>query len=337
MVCHRRRPPAGPAPRTPYNRRIHEPDRTVGRKNRRRVEGWQRWHPRWWGTWLLVFVMWLIAWLPWRVQQALGSGLGRLLYRLGGTRREVARANIRACFPQLDAPAQEKLVRDTFVANAKGYIECTVGWWRSARPYARRMIVHGGDTVRETLAQGRGILLLGAHFSILDFALPLVAQVAPIAYMYRPNDNPVLDSVIERRRGAFRDASFTKFQLRQMIDYIRGGGMCWYACDQDMGPRNSVFAPLFGVPAATLTTPGWLARETGARVMFLSQFRHADGVYELRFIDMPEAFPADDEVENARLINAMIEQEIARDPSQYLWLHRRFKTRPKGEPPIYRR
>ena len=295
----------------------------------------QRLHPRWWGTWLLVFLMWLIAWLPWRLQQAIGSGLGRVLYALRGSRRRVTEANIDACFPSLDAAQREQLVRDTFVANAKGYIECTVGWWRSAKPYARRMRLHGDDTVRETLASGRGILLLGAHFSILDFALPLVAEVAPVAYMFRPNDNPLLNEVIERRRGAFRAGAFTKFQLREMIDHVRAGNMCWYACDQDMGRRNSVFAPLFGVPAATLTTPGWLARETGARVMFLSQFRHADGVYEVRFTDFPDAFPSDDEVENARMINAMIEQEVGRDPAQYLWLHRRFKTRPEGEPPIY--
>lgn len=306
-------------------------------KDRKPVTGWRRFHPRWWGTWALIGFMRLISLLPWRVQQALGTALGRLLYRLGGPRREVTRRNIALCFPELDADRREQLVRDTFVANAKGYVECTVGWWRSARPYAQRMVVHGGDEVRRTLASGRGVLLLGAHFSILDFALPLVATVAPVAYMYRPNDNPVLDAVIEARRRRFADRAFTKFQLREMIEYLRGGGMCWYACDQDMGRRYSVFAPLFGVPAATLTTPGWLARESGARVMFLSQFRLGDGVYELRFADMPEEFPSDDEVENARMINRMLEQEIRRHPEQYLWLHRRFKTRPPGEPSLYGR
>lgn len=306
-------------------------------KNREAPTGLARWHPRHWGTWLLVFLMWLMAWLPYRLQQALGTGLGRLLYRLGGSRRRVTEANIGACFPELDPTQQDALVRETFVANAKGYVECTVGWWRSIEPYAMRMRVHGGDEVRRTLDSGRGILLLGGHFSILDFALPLVAAVAPVAYMYRPNDDAVLDSVIEYRRSLFRAGSFTKFQLREMIEHIRAGNMCWYACDQDMGPKNSVFAPLFGVPAATLTTPAWLARETGARVMFLSQFRHADGVYELRFTDMPEGFPGDDEQANARMINSMLEQEIRRDPAQYLWLHRRFKTRPEGEPSLYGR
>ena len=299
------------------------------------VEGLSRAHPRYWGVWMLVFVMWLIALMPYRVQQALGAGLGQLLYAFGGSRRRVTEANIDGCFPNLSPSERTQLVKDTFVANSKGYIECTVAWWRSMAPYAPKMKVHGIEDVRETLNAGKGILLLGAHFSILDLALPLIAELAPIAYMYRPNDNPVLDSVIERRRGVFRSASFTKFELRDMVEFIRAGNMCWYACDQDMGPKNSVFAPWMGVSAATLTTPSWLARETEAKVMFLSQFRHPDGVYELRFTAMPQEFPVENELENARMVNDMIASEIRRHPAQYLWLHRRFKTQPKGQPSFY--
>ena len=292
------------------------------------------WHPKFWPTWFLLGIMRLLSWLPYPVQQALGAGLGRLLYRMGGSRRRITSANIRACFPELGPQQQEQLVRDTFVANAKGYVECTVGWWRSARPYTDRLIVDGEQHVRDAQAAGKGILLIGGHFSILDFALPLVAHVAPVAYMYRPNDNPLLNAMIERSRRNFCDAAFTKKELRALIDYVRDGNMAWYAIDQDFGRKNTVFAPFFGVQASTFTTAAWLARETGAKVLFLSQFRESDRVYRLRFRPV-EQFPVEDEVVNATILNRVLEEEIRRCPDQYLWLHRRFKTRPDGEPSIY--
>lgn len=292
--------------------------------------------PRYWGTWLLLGVMRLVSLLPWLGIQAIGSGLGRLLYRLGGSRRAVAEANIRACFPELTAQEQQQLVRDTFIANAKGYVECTHGWWRDIGPYARKMNVEGLEFVEAAKAQGKGVLLVGGHFSILDFALPLVAAAAPVGYMYRPNDNPLLNAIVERSRRRYCSAAFTKLELRDMIQYIKASNMVWYAVDQDMGPKHSVFAPFFGIPAASIKTTGWLARASDAVVLMLSQFRGPNGVYTIRFTPVPD-FPTSDDVQNATVLNQLLEAEIRRHPDQYLWLHRRFKTRPEGAEPFYPR
>lgn len=292
-------------------------------------------HPRHWGAWLLLGLMWLLAQLPHGAQQRVGRALGRLGYKAGGSRRAMTEANIRACFPELDAEAQDALVRRTFEANAVGMVECTQSWFGDMQRYRDSLIVDGEDVLRAALAKG-GVLLYGGHFSILDFALPLVDAVHPVAYMYRPNANPLLDEVIEARRAPFRHANFSKRELRDLIDYLRAGHMAWYAFDQDQGLKHSVFAPFFGVQTATLKTLGWLTRESGATPLFMSQWRDNDrGQYRLRFRALPAEFPTDDDVRNATLLNAMMEEEIRRDPAQYLWLHRRFKTRPEGEPAIY--
>lgn len=292
-------------------------------------------HPRHWGAWLLLGVMWLLAQLPHGAQQRVGRALGRLGYKAGGSRRAMTEANIRACFPELSPEQQDALVRDTFEANAVGMVECTQSWFGSMERYRRDLVVEGEDALREALDKG-GVLLYGGHFAILDFALPLVDAVHPVAYMYRPNANPLLDEVIEARRAPYRHANFSKRELRDLIEYLKDGNLAWYAFDQDLGRKHSVFAPFFGVQTATLKTLGWLTRESGATPMFMSQWRDNDqGQYRLRFRRVPEPFPSDDDVENATILNAMMEEEIRRDPAQYLWLHRRFKTRPPGAPPIY--
>ena len=290
--------------------------------------------PRWWPTWLVIFLMWLISRMPWRGVQAAGTGIGLLLYKLGGSRRRVTEVNIAKCFPELDEAQQAQLVRDTFIANAKGYSESTIAWFRSIDRYAERMQVHGREHVQAAFDRGQGVLLVGAHFSMMDLAIPLVSRTIPVGYMYRPNDNGLLNAMVERSRRRFVERAFTKFELREMIEHLAKGHAVWYAIDQDMGPKHSVFAPFFGVPAASVKATGWLARESGAAVIMLSQFRGDDGVYTLRFTPV-EGVPTDDDVANATAINQTLENEIRRDPVQYLWLHRRFKTRPEGEASFY--
>ena len=293
-------------------------------------------HPKYWPTWLVVAVLYLISLLPYNFQQKLGEWIGKLFYRLGGTRRKIVEKNIAACFLELSPEEQRKLVLDSLIANAKGYIECTVGWWRPMDRFHQSLQVHGLEHLREAERRGKGILLLGGHFSILDFAGPLISRVLEFNYMYRPHNNPLFNAVIERSRQRFMNRSFTKKQLHDMIAFIKQGNLVWYGFDQDFGRRNTVFAPFFGVPAATLTTPAWIARRTGATVLMVSQFREGNGVYSLYFSPIFENYPTDDEIENATRINAQLEAEIRRDPDQYLWLHRRFKTRPPGEPNFYR-
>jgi len=282
-----------------------------------------------------MFIMYLVSFLPYRRKIQLGEWLGRQLHRFGGNRRRTAMGNIKACFPELSVKEQEQMVLDTFISNSIGYIESTIAWWRPIQPFLDTLEVHGREHLEEALSRGKGVLLVGGHFSIMDFAGPLVHHCVDFNYMYRPQNNKLFNALIERSRRRYSGVSFDKRQLKQMLEFIKQDNLVWYGPDQDLGLRQGVFAPFFGVPAATLTTPAWIARETGATVLQISQFREQNGVYSVYFSPILEGFPSDDEVENATRINAGLEQGIRIHPEQYLWLHRRFKTRPEGEPSLY--
>jgi KDO2-lipid IV(A) lauroyltransferase len=292
-------------------------------------------HPKYWPTWLLIGVLRLIAFLPYGVIQSIGTALGKLFYKVGGSRRRISEKNIVACFPEFTPEEQTKLVIDSFIATAKGYVESTLSWWGNMQPYLDNLEVHGLDHFEAAKKQGKGVLILGAHFSILDFAQPLVDKTFGFNYMYRPNNNKLFDAVIERSRAKYNPVKFDKKHLKEMIEFIKEGGWVWYGCDQDFGKKNSVFAPFFGIQAATLTTPAWIARETGAPVIALAQFREGYGRYSIRFSPVLDNFPTEDEEANAAQFNKILEDFVRLHPEQYLWMHRRFKTRPEGEPSFY--
>lgn len=285
----------------------------------------------------MLFLMYLISFLPYKAKQGLGRWLGIRLYKLGGSRYRTARGNIKACFPELSEQEQEELIKNTFISNAIGYVESTIAWWRPVQPFLDKLEVHGKAHLDEALGRGKGVLLVGGHFSIMDFAGPLVHHVTTFNYMYRPQNNKLMNAFVERSRRRYSGESFTKRQLKDMNEFIREGNLVWYGPDQDVGvgPKRGIFAPFFGVPAATLTTPEWIARETGATVLQISQFREQNGVYSVHFSPILEGFPGDDELENATRLNKGLEDAIRLHPEQYLWLHRRFKTRPEGEPSLY--
>ncbi|MDO3721321.1 lysophospholipid acyltransferase family protein [Marinobacter sp. chi1] len=294
------------------------------------------WHPAFLGAWITVFILWLVSLLPMATKQRFGDWLGRKLARKLKSRARVVDANLKACLPELDDAARKRLVEDTFVASTRGMLESTHAWWRDVAPYCESEIVLGREHLEEAREQGRGVLLIGGHYSIFDFALPLVASnLDKPGYMYRPNNNPVIDRMIERgRRRHFNIRPFTKRELRPMMEFLKEGGQVWYACDQDFGRKTEVFAPFFGIQAGCITTPSYIARESGAAIICVSHLRLPDGGYRVEFSPIQEGF-GDDPKQDAETWNRFIERTIRELPDQYLWLHKRFKTRPEGAPSIY--
>ncbi|MCM0613765.1 lysophospholipid acyltransferase family protein [Marinobacter sediminum] len=304
--------------------------------SRRKTAKRPLWHPAFWGSWILVFILWLLAFLPMGAKQRLGGSLGRLLARKLKSRARVADANLQACMPELDEAARKQLVEDTFVASARGFLESTHAWWRDMAPYCESASIHGLEHLEEAKKRGKGVLLIGGHYSIFDFALPLIAcQLDKPGYMYRPNNNPVIDRMIERgRRRHFNIRPFTKRELRPMLSFLKQGGQVWFACDQDFGKKSEVFVPFFGVKAGCITSPSYIARESGAAVICVSHLRMPDGSYRVVFSPIQEDF-GDDLEKDAEVWNRFIETTIREQPDQYLWLHKRFKSRPEGAPSVY--
>ncbi|WP_110655480.1 LpxL/LpxP family Kdo(2)-lipid IV(A) lauroyl/palmitoleoyl acyltransferase [Salinicola halimionae] len=293
-------------------------------------------HPRYWGAWLGITLMRLGALLPWRFKLALGRGIGLMSWKLATRRRHITDTNLALCFPELNDQQRADLVRKTFVANGIGILETATGWCRDPEHLRHRVAFRGTEYMDRAMAQGKGALIIGIHFSTLDLGGALHSLFFPADVVYRPHDNPVFENFMTRARRGIFGAAIDRHDLRGVVRRIKSGHAVWYSPDQDFGREASVFAPFFGVTAASIKLTAKIAKMTGAPVMPLMFHRNPDNrTYTLEYLPALENFPSGDDVADAAQVNAFIEQAIRRHPEQYLWLHRRFKTRPPGERSFY--
>ncbi len=293
--------------------------------------------PRYWPSWIGVGMMRLIARLPYPALYRLGRGLGKLTALLPGERRRVARRNLEICFPELDAGERERLLGATLSDLGLMLVEFAFAWMGSDRALARvPCAIEGLEHLDACRKAGRGVLLVGAHFSHLELCARLVSQRIRIAGMYRVMDNPVFEAEVLRARLRYAETMFTKDELLATVKYLRRGGALWYAPDQDMRGKDSAFVPFFGVDAATITATHHLARLSGAAVIPFFHRRLPDGRgYVLRLEAPLEDFPTGDVAADTARVNTRIERMVREAPEQYLWVHKRFKSRPPGAFALY--
>jgi KDO2-lipid IV(A) lauroyltransferase len=292
--------------------------------------------PRHWSAWLGIGVVRALAWLPPRWLLDLGGAFGTTIAPLLRSRERVIRRNLEACFPELDAGAREDLRRESNRELGRMLGEFALGWFGSDAKLARLDVqVDGLEHLAAARAQGRGVLLVGGHFSHLELCARLISRQIRIAGMYRKMESAVFEYAILQARLRYADTMFDKYALRATVKYLKQGGTIWYAPDQDLRGKDSVFAPFFGIPASTLTATHHLARLSGAAVMPFFHRRTPTGGYALR-LEAPLAdFPSMDVTADTARVNAAIERMVREAPEQYLWAHKRFKTRPNGAPPLY--
>lgn len=292
--------------------------------------------PRFWPTWAGLALLRGLAELPVGVQLRLGSGLGELMYRLMPDRRRIAAANIRLSFPSLDAKRREELVRETFRSTAVGTLEGGLAWWGRDSRLRPRVTIEGLERLEAARAQGKGVILLGGHYTTLEVSGRLLSYyVSDLCPVYKPARNAAFEAAMTRARRHTFDELLASKDLRTILRTLRQGKVVWYAPDQDFGRRNTVFAPFMGVETASLTITARLATMSGAPVLPFYSERLPGGRWLLRIGAPLDAFPSGEDVEDARRVNAAIEEQVRRTPAQYLWVHRRFKTRPPGEAPLY--
>ncbi len=293
-------------------------------------------HPRYWPLWLGLGALRLAVLLPWPAQLLLGRGVGLLAWALAPARRRVADANVAACYPQMGRGARRRLVRNHFRSVGISLFEAGMAWWgsdRRVRPLLAR--IEGREHLEAALATGRGVFLLGGHYTTLEIAGRLLAFDHPVQVTYKPARNPAFDAFMLRaRRRSFAQVIDSR-NMRAVIQGLRRGGIVWYAPDQDFGRRNAVFVPFMGVPAATLTVTARIADRSGAVCLALWHWRTPGGRYVLRFSPPVDGWPSGDQEHDARTYNALVEVLAHEHPEQYLWIHRRFKTRPPGAPRFY--
>ena len=275
-----------------------------------------------------------LARLPWGLQRWLGAGVGWLALRLLPDRREAARANLALCMPELDDTQRDALLQANFRDVGIGLFEFARAWWGDATPMRRSARIEGLEILQALQAEGRGVLLVSGHFMTLEMCGRLLCDHVDLAGMYRKHRSPVMEWAVLRGRLRYASAMFGNGDTRAAIRHLKRGGFLWYAPDQDMRGKDTVFAPFFGIPAATITATHQFSRMTGCAVVPFfhkrTHHRHEGDRYVLRIGQPLAPFPTEDAVADTSAVNAAIEDMVREAPSQYLWLHRRFKRQPDG-------
>ena len=287
--------------------------------------------PARWPTWIGIAFGWCAARTPAWFQRRVGRALGSAMRRMMPKRRRVVEANLALCFPELDAAARGQLLRENFAQTGIGGFEFLRAWWGRVSDRSPRYTLVGLEHLEALRADGRGVLLVSAHFVHLELCARLLTRHVPVAGMYRPHGDAAMEWAVKAGRLRYACAMFARDELRPALKHLKSGGVLWFAPDQESRRGDSVFVPFFGQPAWSLTSTHQLARLSGAAVCPFFHERLPDGRYRLE-VQAPLAdFPSQDATLDTARVIAALEAMICRAPSQYLWLHQRFKTRPEGE------
>ena len=300
-------------------------------------------HPRYIPTWFGFALLWLVVQiLPYRVQIRLGKLLGRLALGFGKRRKRIAQQNIAACFPELSEDERRKLVVATAESFGASVFEAGMAWFWPRWRFNGLCSIEGLEHLEQARAENRGVLLLAIHFMPIEMCAAFINQVASIDGFYQPHKNPVYEMLQRHGRERHNADSQTipRNNIRRMVGALKNRRVINYAVDQDYGSKtkaeNRIFAPFFGVPAVTTGVPARLVKMTGAKAIFYTTQRleHGKG-YRIKIYPPLESLGELGDEADARSLNDFVEARVRENPGQYLWFHRRFKTRPAGEEPFY--
>jgi KDO2-lipid IV(A) lauroyltransferase len=283
-----------------------------------------------------IFVLWLLHFLPLPVLAPIGQGMGMLAYALIGKRRRIARTNLRLCFAELSAAERERLLRAHFRAFGRALLESSIAWWSS--PERLRRVVRLEGTEHVDAVKGQAAIAFVPHFVGIELEGMRMSLDYQGAAVYVKQKDPYVDTFLKRRRERFPGSRMILRQegVKAIVSAFRSGRALQLSPDMDLGARDSIFVPFFGVQAATVPALPRIARLAGARIvpLVIRQLPWGRG-YVASFYPPWENFPTGNVMEDTRRMNAFLEERIREMPEQYLWTHRRFKTRPPGETPVY--
>ena len=286
----------------------------------------------------LLGLLWLVHWLPLGVQAVLGSALGRVLYTAARTRRRIATRNIQLCLPELEPLARRNLLREHFRWLGRSAVERALLW--HGRPERLRRLIHVEGDVHLAERSERPVMWLVPHFVALDVAgiATQLFQTRRVASIYQAQSNPLFDGAMRRGRSRFGNGElFARSDTAlPLVRAIRRGHAFFNLPDMDFGLKDAAFVPFFGVPCATLLAPSKMARALDMVVQpVLAELLPGGQGYRVRFLPPWTDWASDDPLGDTARLNQWIESAIRELPAQYLWVHKRFKTRPAGEPALY--
>ncbi|OBU43225.1 lipid A biosynthesis lauroyl acyltransferase [Photobacterium phosphoreum] len=295
-------------------------------------------HPRYWGTLMLLALMYLLSLLPYRMQFFLGKHIGRLAIKLMKNRRHTIYRNLELCFPLMSVSERESLVKKNIDNSGLALFETGMAWFWSDARVSRHVTIKGMEHMEQLEREGKGALMVAVHSMNLELGARAFGIKKTGMGVYRPNNNPCFDYFQYQGRSRSNRTLIDRKDVKGMLRALKTGERVWYAPDHDYGLRRSTFAPLFAVEQACTTTgTSLLVDASHCAVVPFTMVRDDDkaGHYTLTICQPVEGFPHKDPEAAAVFINKIVEQSIMAAPSQYMWLHRRFKNRPEGQPSLY--
>ncbi len=292
------------------------------------------WKP---GNWPILFglsILRLLSFLPLRVLRHIGAAIGRLLYKVSSRRRHIAEVNLQLCFPELSPEKHRQLVIEVFENTGMGLLELAWCWYASIPRLKKSFNISGLEHIQKAQQRGQGVLLLCFHQTTLELGGSMLATVQKdIVVMYRPNKNPVFENAMRAGRARLGEP-VERTHVRKIVKSLKKKQVVWYAADQNYGIKQGVFVPFFGIPAATITATSWFAKKGKAVVIPMTHRRSKKGM-DITLHPPLENFPSGDDARDAATNMAFLEDYLKKYPADYMWVHRRFKTRPEGEARLY--
>ncbi len=292
-------------------------------------------HPRYWLLWLALGMAYLISWLPYSWLMAMGRGLGRLSFKLLKSRGRIARRNLELCFPEMSDTDRARLVRRNAEETGCAAIETLIGWWWPTWRIRRIAHFKGYEHIQAAQAQGKGVLLLASHMLHLEAACRVFGLTHPSVGFYRPHNNALMEFFMYRGRSRGNKFMIGKRDVKALLKALNDGEVCFYLPDQDYGRNRAIFAPFFAVPDTACTNGTLLfARSANCVVIpiYTSKLPGQQG-YQIEALPALTDFPGDDDYQAICRVNQWVEQAVLKHPEQYMWVHRRFKTRPDADAP----
>ena len=289
-------------------------------------------------TRLVLALMWLLHFLPLGAQSVLGGSLGRLFYLVGRGRRHVTLTNLRLCFPQMEESRRRNLAQTNFAVVARSFLERGLLWWAPETRIRRLVRLEGDEYLRAALAEGAPVIVMAPHFVGMDVGWTRLTCDFEMSGMYANQRNSHFNTALSKGRARFRNCEILSRQagIRPALRAIREGRPFYYLPDMDYGPRDAIFVPFFGHPAATIVGVSRLARLCEAKVIpCVTRMLEGGAGYVVKLYPAWDNFPGADIETDTRRMNAFVEERVLEMPEQYYWVHRRFKTRPPGEKKPY--
>lgn len=292
--------------------------------------------------WVLLILMRLMAWLPLAWIHGLGAILGWLLAHVPSGLRSIAERNLALCFPAYTPQQRQLMLRNNLAETSKSLLELGALWlWPRERVLGLvQQPVAGEELLAAAVQQGRGVLLLTPHLGSWELAGLYYSSRYPLSILYRPSRIGV-DDITRQGRGRFggQVVATNASGLRSLLLALRKGEVLGILPDQDtggIGDGDGLFAPFFHIPAVTMTLVSRLAlkNQTPVFLTWAERLTHGRG-YVLHLRALPQVTNADSLLDSVAALNQGVEAAVRSLPTQYLWVYKRFKTRPPGEAKLY--